>query len=322
MTTTTETQPTADTPATSELADFPSSLEHFRAGKPGVYELIKAEDYHKLNACSSSRLGKLRRSAEHCLESMQGHTRTDDMVLGDAGHLFILQPELVESRYIVPELCCAIKKGDGELCGKNGVYEHEGEWYCGTHKPKGELIGSGRDRLTQDQCDKCVGMRDRVLRHPRARDLFETEGPRELSLVWVDKETDLLCKARIDKFNIATGTFVDLKTTPDARRKAFAKKIFAFSYFIQAPFYLDGGAAHGIDASNFIFVPVEKTPPFTPHVFNVVPRVMDAGRKLMRELMQTYAQCLDTGNWPGYGDNIEDIDLNDWDMRELEEGSE
>jgi hypothetical protein len=45
---------------------------------------------------------------------------------------------------------------------------------------------------------------------------------------------------------------------------------------------------------------------------------MDEGRRLMRRAIDTYQQCMETGAWPGYGDDITLIGLPPWALEETE----
>lgn len=243
------------------------------------------------------------------------------MIVGDAAHLYILQPDLVSERYAVSGICAATKR-DGKPCEYAGTVEHDGEFYCGTHKPKGIIVSSGRAVITEYESDACVSMRDSVLSHPRARDLIDGPGPLELSIVWRDRETGLLCKGRLDKFNEKVGVIADLKTTTHAGRRQFMRKIYGFGYHIQSGMYLPGAMECGLDARHFIIIPVENTSPFTAAAYRFKDEVVNAGMEESRRLMRIYAQCVESGNWPGYSDEIEDIDLPTWDWKELENGDE
>ena len=66
---------------------------------------------------------------------------------------------------------------------------------------------------------------------------------------------------------------VDLKTTMDASPDAFARTAANFNYPLQAAYYVDGLQAAGIaspDAvTSFVFLVVEKTPPYGVAVYTL-----------------------------------------------------
>lgn len=286
--------------------------------KIGVHEGVPASIYHSWDACSFSRLSKMRQSAAHCLQSFTGNERTPAMILGDAIHLAVLQPELFDEKYAIAGPCTGTT-AKGEPCRNMGSTEWgDAGWRCGTHRPKDDQPVS-RDVLSEEEWAKCQGTRDSILAHGYAGRLIECEGPRELSIVWRDPETDTLCKGRVDKYAPEVATIADLKSTMNARRDEFNRKIFTFGYYLQAPMYLDGMAAVGLPCKHFVLLPVEKSPPFACAAYRVMDDVVQAGREHVRELMQQYAACLDTGHWPGYSDVVEDIDLPTWDWKKLEE---
>lgn len=291
-------------------------LEDFRAAKPGVYENIRHEDYHALDVCSFSRLSKLRRSAAHCWAAMKDKIRSDALRLGDAAHLFTLQPEIVDERYVVVAGKCAGRTKAGDPCSYNGTVEHLREWYCARHAPENP-VSSGRERLTLEERDTCIGIRDSVLGNPRCRDLIDGPGPVELAIVWMDPYTGVICKGKIDKLNLDLGAVCDLKTCLDARADQFMRKILLYGYNLQGAMYLDGCKILGIDARHYVPIAAEKKAPFLCKPYRLLDEVIDASRPVTRKLMLKYSQCADQTDWPGYSTQIEDLGLPSWDWKKL-----
>lgn len=287
----------------------------------GVYRDVPASIYHSWDACSFSRLSKMRQSPAHCYESFTNSVRTPALVLGDAIHLATLQPDLFDEKYAIAGPCSGTT-AKGEPCRNTGSTEWgDAGWRCGTHRPKDDQPVS-REVLSEDEWAKCVGTRDSILTHGYAGRLIEMDGERELSIVWRDEELDLLCKARIDKYVPSVKTIADLKSTTNAKRDDFNRKIFAFGYYLQAPMYLEGMAAVGMECDHFVLLPVEKSPPYACAAYRVLNDVVQAGREHVRALMKQYATCVDQGVWPAYSDVVEDIDLPTYDWRRLEETDE
>lgn len=74
------------------------------------------------------------------------------------------------------------------------------------------------------------------------------------------------CKSRIDGITV-DGTVWDLKTAADVSPDAFMRSCDDFAYDVQAAMYIRAAEAAGINVTNFAFVAVEKTFPFTPGIY-------------------------------------------------------
>jgi len=105
-------------------------------------------------------------------------------------------------------------------------------------------------------------------------------------------------KARPDAWK--PGLVADLKTTADADPNEFGKAAFNFGYFMSAPHYIDLiKAATGEDVK-FVFVNVEKTPPYLVSVTELTDADMDRGRYQLDRAKRIYRECLAADRWPGY----------------------
>jgi exodeoxyribonuclease VIII len=108
---------------------------------------------------------------------------------------------------------------------------------------------------------------------------------------------------------------VDLKTTEDASPAGFRKSIGAFRYHVQASWYLDGvQAATGCRPDEFLFVCVDKKPPYAVAVYAAAPVIVTIGAETAARDLDVLATCKQAGAWPGYSDQIEPISLPGWMM--------
>lgn len=293
---------------------------------PGIHPATPMEDYHRWPAASNSRLTKLRRSPAHlkaCLE--QPPEDTQALMIGRAIHCAILEPDVFDARYTVAQQCGATKRGDGQRCTNAGIlYSSTLGWLCGVHL-KGAPAGIDASRvvLTETDYATCLGIRDSAFRHPSACALLSAEGRPELSALWTDPQLGIPCKARFDYHTpvFAGGAIVDVKSTKDAGRREFERSIFTLGYHRQAAFYLDGASVLHLDADHFVFVAVEKEPPYAVATYRLTEGALDAGREQLRPLLQRYAECSLLGTWPAYADDIQDIALPDWAWRQIEDES-
>lgn len=145
-----------------------------------------------------------------------------------------------------------------------------------------------------------------VRAHPVAGSLFEPgSGKPEASLFWTDERTAVNRRARLDWLpDPGSGRLIvpDLKTTRSAKREDFAKSAMNFGYHQQGPYYLDGVTALDLgDDPVFVYVAVEKTPPYLVNVIQLDVIASRIGAALNRDAIDLYAQCQASGIWPGYG---------------------
>lgn len=168
----------------------------------------------------------------------------------------------------------------------------------------------GKEVVTVEQMNKAVDIASSVMRHPKAR-LLLVGGEPEVAVFWDDEETGYQCKSKID-YLLKSNILVDLKTTKDAS-KEFIKSIANFGYFRQCAMYKDGfEAATGTKAAAFVFIAVETNPPYAVGVYMLDDESEQIGRDEYKNLLAQYAECMDTGHWPAYSDDIEIIGLPKW----------
>jgi len=86
----------------------------------------------------------------------------------------------------------------------------------------------------------------------------------QVSTIWKDKETGLICKSRPDICQRKKSVIVDIKTTLDASPQGFARQAANLNYPIQAITQITGAIESGLMPSvdNYFWLAVEKTPPY------------------------------------------------------------
>lgn len=141
----------------------------------------------------------------------------------------------------------------------------------------------------------------------RAKDLI-----RQATLRWDDGEHGLLCKARPDLYVPSLGLCGDLKTTLDASAHEFRRSVASYGYHRQEAFYRDGFAALDVPLEHFVFIAVEKAPPYLVAVYQLDEAAVEIGRRQTRDLMARFAVSLVTDSWPGYPETIQQIELPRW----------
>lgn len=152
-------------------------------------------------------------------------------------------------------------------------------------------------------------MAESVLAHPAARQLFEAPGERELS-VFADIE-GVPTRARLDA--VVGGIGIDLKTTrKTADAEGFSRAAGDLGYHVQAAWYRAAMSAVGAPLERFLFVVVEKDPPYLVGVNELDVIFQQMGDVAAGEARRRYRQGVETGNWPGYSDEIEMASPSAW----------
>lgn len=171
----------------------------------------------------------------------------------------------------------------------------------------------GRIVLTPETWDQLHAMANAVHSHPAAGALLTgCPGEAEKSVYWNDATTGVLCRCRPDWWR-DDNVIVDLKTTEDASPEGFAKSMANYRYDVQAAYYLDGvQAATRKRPKAFVFIAVEKKPPYGVGVYVLDSDSLELGRAQYQHDLRIYAECVRTGEWPGYGDKIQTISLPAW----------
>lgn len=269
----------------------------------GLHPNIPHETYHgrTLGIASKSALDLIRKAPAVYKAWVDGlldeEEEPEALIFGGMLHCAILEPERFYRKYVVAP--------DFGNCTYKENKAARNAW---------RAENAGREEVTAKQYRMIEGMADSVRRHPLAGKLF-TGGEAEVTLSWVDEATGLRCKGRADYYKVDTSGLalaVDLKSTQDATPKGFATSVANYGYERQAYFYQQGFAAVGRPLDAFIFVAVEKEAPYLLRPITLGPDSIAEGAESIREDMATLAKCLKSGHWPGYDEDIAEIELPAW----------
>ena len=262
--------------------------------KIGTYPNVPFEEYIKWEAASNTILGIIdNKSPAHAKSFMDNPPEPSEaFVFGKALHKFNLEVMSFDETCVVAP--------DVDKRTKNGKVKWQ------------EFLDKNNDKLvmTQEQYEKCKSMAEAIENHSNAKK-FIWGGSPEICIVWLDTKTGVLCKARLDYVH-NEGVIADLKSTRDASLSYFARAIYNYGYHRQAAFYSDGWYALTKDMPEFVFVPVEKEEPFGVATYLAGEDVITAGRQSYERALKIYAECLQSGDWPGYSNEIEMIHLPTW----------
>jgi hypothetical protein len=178
-------------------------------------------------------------------------------------------------------------------------------------------LPEGCDGIKPGQYASARKIREQALAIPELREALEhPEGRGEVSAYWRDERTGVLCKNRPD-WVMPVGDKAcilwDGKTFSTGDTDEFARQVPRMGYDIQAAWYTDGfGRASGLHVLAFVFIVIGNEWPHPINLCVLDEAAMDSGRRKYRRGLDTYAECLKTGNWPGYAPGIKTITLPPW----------
>jgi len=255
------------------------------------------EQYHAHDSISKSGLDLIARSPAHWRYAERNEP-SRAMVIGSALHAAVLEPELFASQYML----------------LRNVKDRRASEY------KQAVAVHGEDFvLTGKEADYIAGMQETIRSHAYVGDMLRQPGRAELSVITKDPVTGIDVRCRFDWLT-DTGRPLDLKTTQDARPDAFARSVANYRYHVQAAFYADVWEWEtGERLDRFEFVAVEKTMPHALSVYRLDDEAIAEGRRLYREALNLYADCLERDEWPAYGSEPQWLCLPAWAVEYQEE---
>lgn len=275
-------------------------LHTFHAVGPQVIAGLPIDAYHSAQtSVSKTGLDDIERSpaifyARHLEPSRPPRPEpTAAMFAGTLGHCAILEPDEFDKRYPV---------GPGKTKAAK-------DW-----KDFAASLDASQTPIKQAERDMAFGMAASVRKIGPLRDALAV-GSAEVSAYWRDEATGVDCRCRPDFVHTAGNGVIllDVKTTTDASPEAFAKSVANYRYEVQAGFYTDGyAAASGLPVHGFIFAAVEKDYPFAAAAYMLTEEDIEAGRRKYRRNLARYAECRESGEWPGFATDIQLITLPPW----------
>lgn len=257
--------------------------------------MLTNAEYHARPEVSKSGLDMVRRSPLHFWNRYLNPDRvieppTPAMVTGSALHTRVLEPHLFEQEYAVAPHC------------DRRTREGKETW------ARFEAEAGDKTLLKADDVVQITAMAEAMHRHPATKLLLKG-GKAEQSYFWTDAETGEKCKCRPDFHSADRRIIVDVKTTEDASPAAFMRKsVLTYRYHVQAAFYMQGMP----EAEVFVFAVVEKKAPFAAACYTLPAKLIERGLEDARADLRRIAECRATNTWPGYGDEVQELELPKW----------
>ena len=288
--------------------------------EPGVYR-IREEVYHadpvpggSLSSSWAKKILPPNTPAHYAYERKTGGVRKREFDFGRAAHLVVL--------------------GEG---GRLHVIEADNYRTADAQEQRDWAYAEGLTPLLAHEYATVLAMADALRSNALASALFPRQryeggtlipagGQAELSLFWRDEITGVMLRCRLDWAPYAVPGhrfFVpDYKTCNNASPQSFMKAVADYRYNVQAAWNTAGVEATGLNNGAevvFPFVCQEKTAPYLTAVHTLSQVSLDFGRRRMRQAIDLYARCRESGEWPGYGDHPNVLELPVWFEKNEEE---
>lgn len=264
----------------------------FINGTEGVYFDLAEDIYRSADGVNISSLKDMGKSPAHYLAKLTEPKAepTPAQVFGTLLHRAALEPHKLDGSF-------AVKPEGMTFTTKEGKAWRDAQTF---------------PIITAEQNEALKGAAVSVASHPAAAAILEG-ARREVSVfrrVIRNTPDGLLLKGRLDivaEDSQGATTIADIKTTEDASPDGFARSIAAFGYAQQAAFYMDL-----LEASFFVFIAVEKTPPYAVGVYCLDAESIALGREKNQRHLDLLEKCTESGVWPAYSKEIETITLPRW----------
>ncbi len=262
-----------------------------------IFEKLSFSEYQQLEGVNNSVLSALRRSPAHAYQAMQEDRKiTPSMKFGQLLHMAVLEPTRFDSEVGVRPSGMDLRKKEDKTIYERMVIE----------------FGEG-NILKEEEYEAVKSMANSVKDHASASRILAELEVTEVSFQW-SRPDGLLCKGRADGICPRLKTIVDIKTTEDAsnNKDGFPKSVLNYGYYRQAAHYLDGLCALGKDYQRFVFIALEKVPPYACAVYQLGDESIKYGREELAGLYKTFKECQASNTWPGYSEEINFVHLPDW----------
>lgn len=183
-----------------------------------------------------------------------------------------------------------------------------------------EAHAVGAVPLLEHEFEKVAAMAERLKAHPIASALLDpARGKAEQTLVWFDEEFQVWRRALLDHLpHPVEGRrmiVADYKTTASGAPGDVPRAMHGYGYHQQLDWYLAGVKALGLHGDRdpaAVLIFQEKTKPYLVSIFQPNQSAMDIAHTRNRKALDIYRHCTQTGEWPGYGNDVMPLSLPGW----------
>ena len=241
------------------------------------------QEYRQHPAISRSELFKISESPEK-FKYYKEHPEdpTPALLFGQLFHAMALQPETVWEQFAV---CPNVDRRT--KAGKEAFAEFVAE-------------AENKTVVTVDMVEQATAMCEALKQNEFVNKLLK--GEKEKACFWVDEMTGEECKCRADCLSEVGDNLIiiDLKSADCAETETFMKSAVKYGYDFQSAMYSEGVKINTGRDPLFVFIVVEKKPPYAINILQADKLLIRRGYDLFREYIGIYADCKKTDNWYGY----------------------
>lgn len=264
-------------------------------------------EYHASDGISKSMLDVVRQSPAHYhyryLSGEYQSKTTPTLEFGSMVHSYVLEFDKFFAEYTRVPDNAPRRPTTAQLTAKkpsDKTLEAIAWWEQFDAENKGRKIVDNEELATLH------AIRASILSNKTARKLLEN-GIAESSVYFTEPETETPCRVRPDWYS-SRDFIVDLKTTASAAPRAFGFSAAKYRYHVQAALYMDAFYhSFGEYPAGFVFIAVEKEPPYICACYLATPAMLDAGGNAYLQDLRRIKECQESGIWPAYGDGLMDM---------------
>lgn len=266
----------------------------------GIHTNMPDKDYFAVPCISKHGLDLINQSGAHYKKAVI--KQTPAMLFGSALHCYVLEHDSFKDRFAVDPNPRSKSKANVE-------------WR------ESELM-TGRQIISATMMNHIENMYNEIFSHPFVSIMLDPESGRaEQAAFWIDKSKEIwdredvgptyrLCKCKPDFINDAHGGIViDLKTAQCAGESKFLRAVHNFRYHVQDVFYSDGLRQCGQRVKKFVFIAIEKEPPYAIGWYELSEKHRYQGRLEYKDDLLKYHDFMTRNEWPGYPIELRELEF-------------
>lgn len=267
---------------------------------PGIYRGIPHADYRAIQALNWSSLKHMADSPKHYRHELSRQREsTPAQLSGTRFHTALLEPARFDDAYVVlpddaprrPTAAqwSAKKPSPDSLAAMAWWSEFNDRNAC-------------KEVIEAHEYATALTMASAVRSDPVASRYMAAAEEIELTVIWVDPLTGLLCKARPDIVARRPGggrVLLDPKSCRPSDPRLFGQRAAAFGYHCQLAHYRNGLAENGIEVEACGLISCESLPPHDVGVHWLDESTQALAQETLEALLTRVRACHVSDNWPG-----------------------
>ncbi len=259
--------------------------------KPPFIGIIPVSVYDALPYERSTRLKQMVTSPLHYQQSARFDNRS--MSLGTVVHTAVLEPWRFAEEYVT--FPGAVRRGK--------------KW------DEFQAENTGRSIVTDEEMETARDMATAIRGSPGCYWILNRpSAATEVTLIWVDKETGITCKARIDHLSEDQGrpVLTGLKTARSVDAEKFAAQSVALNYHLSWAMYRAGFEEVTGKDPLMLELAIENHPPYDAVPYQIGYGLLSLGDDLYRGALRRLKRCRESGEWPGQAEGVTMLEPPAW----------